>query len=149
MVTGVQEEVPFCSPGTSSNKRGRAPQVGHDFAFKTRMRQLKQTRFCWPFSNWQVTVNLPISRTTLTEYRKSPNPSLQQCLFLMKNLQKLICLKICSKQVWKTTNNSRKKTEYTKSTLSCEVMLCRRSKTSAAPAEEIWQKPWLCSVENT
>ena len=45
--TRTQEETPYCSPGTSSrNKRRRAPQVNHNFAVRTTLRQLKQTRFC-------------------------------------------------------------------------------------------------------
>ena len=47
VMTGIQEEIPHCSPSTfSENKRRRAPQVGHNFAVRTPLRQLKQTRFC-------------------------------------------------------------------------------------------------------
>ena len=40
MVTGVQEEIPYCSLGTSSRKqkKKRAPQVSHFFAARTPLR---------------------------------------------------------------------------------------------------------------
>ena len=119
-----------------ANKSRCAPQVSYIFAVISPLRQLKQTRFCWVFNFLPVTVSPPSSTTTLTEYR---NCSLQQCLVLMGNQKKSDFLKICSNQVWKLTTNSRKKTEYTISTLSCVVKLCRRSKTSAAPVKETWK----------
>ena len=50
-----------------ANEGRRAPQVSHKFAVRIPLRQLKQTRFCWHFNNWQATVILLISTTTLTE----------------------------------------------------------------------------------
>ena len=46
LVTGVQEGIPWCSPGTSSRKQKKArstsqPQVGSE-----NKRQLKKTQFC-------------------------------------------------------------------------------------------------------
>ena len=37
------------------NRRGRAPQVNHNFAVRIPLRQLRQTRFCWSFNNWRRT----------------------------------------------------------------------------------------------
>ena len=100
MVTGVQEEIRIATLGhLQANKRKRTPQVSHNSAVRTPLRQLKQTRFCWFLNKWQVTVFLPISSTTLTKYRNCPNPSLTQCLFLMGNQKNSNCLKICCKQV--------------------------------------------------
>ena len=132
-----------------SKKRRRASQISHNFAVRTPLRQLKQTRFCWFSNKWQVTVIVPSSTTTLTEYRNCPNPWLQQCVFLIGNQKTSNCLKICFKQVSTFTTNPRKKTEYVISTLSCVVMLCTQSKTSAAPAMRTWLKSWLYYVEKT
>ena len=76
MVTAVQEEIPYCSSGISSGKQmRRVPQVSHNFAVRTSLRQSKQTRFCWPFSDWRRTVILPMSITAVTESRNCLNPS--------------------------------------------------------------------------
>ena len=50
-----------------SNKKRSAPQVSLNFAVNLPLRQLKQTRFCWHFNNWQATATLPISIANLTE----------------------------------------------------------------------------------
>ena len=60
------------------NKRRGAPQVSHKFTVRTSLRRLKQTRFCWPFNNWQVTVTQPISKTILTESQNCQNLSRRQ-----------------------------------------------------------------------
>ena len=100
MVTGVQEEILFCSPVSSSGKqKKRAPQVGHNFAVRTRLRQMKQTRFCWPFNNWGRRAIPPILITTSLESQNCPNPSQRQCPLLPGNQRNSICSKIFSKQV--------------------------------------------------
>ena len=81
------------------SKRMRAPQVSHNFAVRTPLRQLKQTRFCWPFSNWRRTLILPMSIPLVTESRNCLNPSRQQCPPSMGNQRSLNCLKIYSKRV--------------------------------------------------
>ena len=100
-----------------ANRRRRAPQVNRNFAVKIPLRQLRQTRFCWPFSNWQRTPIQPISTIILAESRNCLNPSQRQCLRLMGNQRNSNCLKIYSKRVWKSTISWRKKTRYTTSTL--------------------------------
>ena len=112
------------------NKKRRAPQVSHNFAVRTPPRQLKQTRFCCPFNNWRLTATLPISTTTAIESRNCPNLSQRQCPPLTGSQKNSNCLSICSKQVWKSTNNSRMNTKKTTSTLSCVVMRYKHSKTS-------------------
>ena len=104
MVTTVQEEIPCCSSGISPGKQKKAhPQVSHNFAVRTLLRQLKQTRFCWPFSNWRRTVIRPISTTTSQESQNCLSPSRQQCPPLTGNQRSLNCLKIYSKRVLKST----------------------------------------------
>ena len=79
MVTGVLEEIPYCSLELpQENKRRRAPQVSHNFAVRTLLRQLKQTRFCWLLSIWRATAFPPTSTTTFTEFQNCLNPLRQQ-----------------------------------------------------------------------
>ena len=52
MVTGVLEEVTYCSPRTSSGKQKKTVlQVNLNFAVKTPLRRLRGTKFCWHFSS--------------------------------------------------------------------------------------------------
>ena len=80
-------------------KRRRAPQVNLNFVVRIPPRQLKQTRFCWPFSNCRRTVILPMSITTVTESQNCLSPSRQQCPPSTGNQRNLNCLKIYSKRV--------------------------------------------------
>ena len=99
MVTGIQEEIPYCLLDfCQENKRRSAPQIIRNFEVGTTLRQLKQTKFCWPFNNWQLTTILPMSITTKTESRKCLNHSQRKCPHLIKNQRNLNSLKICPKQ---------------------------------------------------
>ena len=81
------------------NKRMRAPQVSHNFAARTPLRQLKQIRFCWPFSSWRRTVILPMLITTVTKFQNCLSLSRQQCPPSTGNQRNSNCLKIYSKRV--------------------------------------------------
>ena len=92
------------------NKRRRAPQVNLNIAVKKPLRQLRQTRFCWPFSNWRRTVILPLSTTTAIESKNCLSPSRQQGPPSTESQRNSNCLKTCSKRIWKSTISWRKKT---------------------------------------
>ena len=94
-----------------ANKRRRAPHVSHNFAVRIPLRHLRQTRFCWPFNNWQRTTIQSISITILAESRNCLDPSQLQCPHLMENQRNSNYLKIYSKQVWKSTICWLKKTK--------------------------------------
>ena len=52
MLTGVHEEVMYCSPSTSSEKQKKNRSTSQpNFAAKTPLRRLRQTKFCWHFSS--------------------------------------------------------------------------------------------------
>ena len=62
MMTETQEEIPYCSLSTSSGKQKKARSTSQpQFRSENPLRQLKQTRYCWPLNNWQRTVIQPIS----------------------------------------------------------------------------------------
>ena len=84
-MTAAQEDIPYCSPTNSSGKqRRRAPQVSHKFAVRVPLRQLKQTKFFWPFNNWRRTAIQPNSITISAESQNCLKPSQLQCLHLME-----------------------------------------------------------------
>ena len=64
-----------------ANRRSRAPQVNLNSAVKIPLRQLKQTRFCWPFNNWRRTPIQPISTiinniSRISKLPKSPTTTM-------------------------------------------------------------------------
>ena len=66
--TGVYEELTYCSPSTSSGKQKKTVlPVNRNSAARTPLRRSKQTKFCWPFSSWQITTILRTFKITLTE----------------------------------------------------------------------------------
>ena len=74
MTMETQEEIPYCSTSTSSGKKKKARSTSQpQFRSENTLRHWRQTRFCWPFSNWQRTVIQPISITTLAEFRNCRN----------------------------------------------------------------------------
>ena len=72
------------------NKRRHAPRVSHNFAVRIPLRQLEQTRFCWPFNNWRQTVIQPISTTTSVESRNCLNLSQPEPTTWANNLSQQI-----------------------------------------------------------
>ena len=79
-MTATQEEIPHCSPTTSSGKQKKARSKSQPPKVRIPLRQLKPTRFCWPFNNWRRTPIQPISITTLAESQNCLNPSQRRCL---------------------------------------------------------------------
>ena len=68
MTMETQEEIPYCSTSTSSGKQKKARSTSQpQFRSENTLRHLRQTRFCWPFNNWQRTVIQPISTITSAE----------------------------------------------------------------------------------
>ena len=57
MATGIQEDIPYYSTGNlPGRQKKQALQVSHNFAVKTPLRHLKQTRYWQPFIDWPRTV---------------------------------------------------------------------------------------------
>ena len=82
MVTRVQEEILYCSPGTSLGNEKKARFTGQpQICSGNNPAENEGDQVLLAFNNWQVTVILQIS----TEYQNCLNPSLQQCLSSMGN----------------------------------------------------------------
>ena len=98
-MTGVHEEVTYCSPGTSSGKQKRTVlSVNRNSAAKRPLRQSNQNNFCWPFSSWQMTTILRTFTIKSAEFPKCHGHSPQRCPRLWENLRNLSCLKIYSRR---------------------------------------------------
>ena len=101
-MTGVHDEVTYCPPSTSSESRKRtALQVNRNFAAKIPLRQLRQTKFCWPFSSWQITLILRIFTIISTYSLNCQSHRPQQSPRLTGKLKNLSFLKTFFRRVSK------------------------------------------------
>ena len=68
-LTGVHEEVTYCPlVHLQGSRRKTVLPVNHNSAVKTLLRRLRQTKFCWPFSSWQIATILRIFTIISTEF---------------------------------------------------------------------------------
>ena len=68
-MTGIHEEVTYCPlVHLQESRRKTALPVNHNSAVKTRLRRSKQTKFCLPFSSWQIITILRTFTITSTEF---------------------------------------------------------------------------------
>ena len=101
-MTGVHEEVTYCSPSTYSGKQKKTVLlVNRNSAARTPLRQSKHTKFCRRFSSWQTATILRIFTLTSTEFPSCQSHLRQRCPRSTGNLKSSSCLKICSKRVSK------------------------------------------------
>ena len=118
-MTGVPEEVTYCSPCTSSGKRKRTVlPVNRNSTARTPLRRARQAKFCWPSNSWQMTTILQTFIITSTEFPNCQSHLPQRCPHLTGNLRNLICLKIYSKRASKYILSLLRMTESITSILS-------------------------------
>ena len=68
-MTGVHEEVTyFPLVHLQGSRRKTAQPVNRKSAVKTPLRRSNQTKFCWPFSSWQIKTILRTSKISSTEF---------------------------------------------------------------------------------
>ena len=80
-MTGVHEEVTYCPlVHLQESRRKTAPPVNRNSAVKKPLRRSKQTKFCWPFSSWQITTVLWTSKITSTEFPNCQSHQLQRSM---------------------------------------------------------------------
>ena len=100
MMTATQEEIPSCSPTTSSGKQKKARSTSQP--------QLRSENTPWTFeadqilldfNNWRRTAIQPISITISVESRNCLNPLQRQCPHLIENQKSSNNLKTYSKRV--------------------------------------------------
>ena len=95
MVTGVHEEVTYCSPSTVSGKqkkKNRSTSQPH-FHSENTPATIEADQYFWPFSSWQTTTILQVFSTTLIEFPSLQSHSPKRCPRLTGSLRSLSCLK--------------------------------------------------------
>ena len=102
MVTGVYDEVTYCSPSTSSgkqeNNRSTSQPQFHIDNTTTPLRRSRQTNLFWPFSSWQTSTSLQFFITISTDFPSCQNRSPQRRQHLTGNLGSSSSLKIFSRE---------------------------------------------------
>ena len=150
MTTETQEEIPYCSPSTSSGKQKKA-------------RTTSQSQFCRENSPATIETDqilLALQQLATNSNSANFNNNISKNSKLPKSLtttmstfdgksEKFELFEDLFQTSLKFHNELTEEDEENNSTLSCVVMLCKLSKTSPAPTERIWEKFWLCLVKNT
>ena len=79
MVTGVHEEVTYCSPSTSSGKQKKNRCTSQpQFRSENTPATIEADQIFWPFSSWQITTILQTFIITSTEFPSCQNRSQQR-----------------------------------------------------------------------
>ena len=98
-MTGVHEKVTYCPlVHLQGSRRKSALPVNRKSAVRTPLQRSKQTKFCRPFSSWQITTILRTFVITSTKFPNCQSHYPQRCPCLTGNLRNLSCLKTDSRR---------------------------------------------------
>ena len=100
---------------------------------------IKQAKFCWVFNDWRSSATLLVFKIFPVEFSNYSNYSQRECPPLTGYLKGLNRLKSSSKQASRFLNSWLKTTRLNFFTPSWSVMRWRRSKTSTAHSERVWE----------
>ena len=101
-MTGIHQEVTYCPLVDLQGSRIKTVlPVNHNSAVKTHLRRSKQSRFCWPFSSWQIIIILRTFTIISTEFLNCQSHEPQRCPRLTEKLRNLSSLKTFSRRVSK------------------------------------------------
>ena len=102
-MTGTQEEIPYCSPTTSSGKHKKARSTSQpQFRSENTPATIEADQILFGLQQLATNSNSANFNNNISRVSKLPK-SIKQCLFLMENQKNLNCLKIYSKRVRKST----------------------------------------------
>ena len=148
MMTGSQKEILHCSPSTSLRKQKKVRSMRQpQFRSENTSTTIEAEQILLALQQLAANSNSANLNNNVNRISKLPKSLTTTMPTFDGKLENSNCLKMCSRQVWKSTISWRKKTKEIFSTLSCVVMHYKPSKTSPAPTEKIWEKSWLCSVK--
>ena len=100
MVTGVNEEVMYCSTSTSSGKQKKNRSTSQpQFRSENTPATIEAEQIFLALQQLANNNNPQISTTTLTEFPNCQSHLRQRCPRLIGNVKSSSCLKICSKRV--------------------------------------------------
>ena len=150
MMTTTQEEIPYCSPTTSSGKQKKARSTSQpQFRSENTPATIEVDQILLALQQLATNTNSANFNNNITKISKLPKSLTTAMPTFDGKPEKFELFEDLFQTKLKIHDHLTEEKKYTISTPSCMVMRCRRSKTSPAPTERIWEKSWLCSVENT
>ena len=141
MVTGVQEEVPYCSPGTSSGEQEKARSTSQpQSCSESNPAKIETDQILLAFQQWAKRSNSASFNNNIKKiWEMLFSLTTTIAAFDGKPEKCELCENLFQTKI-KSTMSSLKNTNQTSSILSCVVMLSKRSKTSPASIERTWDK---------
>ena len=96
----TQEEIPYCSPTTSSSKQKKARSTSQpQFRSENTPATIEADQFLLALQQLATNSNSANFNNSINRISNLPNPSQRRCLRLIENQRNSNCLKICSKRV--------------------------------------------------
>ena len=149
MVTGVHEEVTYCSPSTSSGKQKKNRSTSQpQFRSENTPATIEADQILLALQQLPNNNNSANFHKNINRISKLPSHLRQRCPRSTGNLKSSSCLKIFSKRVTKFIISWLRRTESITSILSWAEMHYRHLKTLMALPEGFWEKFWQFSEGN-
>ena len=151
MVTSVQEEISFCSPGTSSGKQKKARSTSQpQFRNQNTPATIEVDKILLALQYLASNSNSAIFNNNINRISKLPKSLTTTMPTFGGKSEKFELFKDKLQMSFKNHFRLTREDEIIFFSIpSCVVMHCRRSKTSGAPEVSFWKKFWLCSVGET
>ena len=141
MVTAVQEEISYCSPGISSGKQKKARTTSQpQFLSRNTPATTEADQFLSALQQLATSSNSANVNNYSNKFSKLPKSLTTTMPTFDGKSEKFEMFGDLFQTSLKIHNQLTEEDKKTISTLSCVVMRCRRSKISAARTERIWQK---------
>ena len=149
-MTATQEEIPHCSPTTSSSKQKKARSTSQpQFRSENTTAKIEADQILLPLQQLATNSNSANFNNNISRISKLPKSLTTTMPTFDGKSEKFELFEDLFQTSLKIHNQLTEEDKKTTSTLSCVVMPYKLSKTSLPSLERIWEKSWLCSVEST
>ena len=141
MVTGVQEEIPYCSPGASSRKQKKAYSTSQpQFRSGNTPATIESDQILLAFQRLAKFSNSANFKNNINRISNMPKSLTTTMPTFNGKSEKFELFEDLYQTSLKIYNQITEEDKKTNSTLSCVVMRYKPSKTSLAPTERNWEK---------
>ena len=141
MATGVQEEIHYCSPGTTSGKQKRARSTNQSqFRSENTPATIEADQILLALQKLATNSNSANFKNNINRILKLPKSLTTKIPTFDGKSEKFKLFEDLFRTNLISTINLQKKTKKTTSTLSCVVMRYKHSRTSLAPTERTLEK---------
>ena len=148
MVTRFREGIPSCTPATSSFKQKKAHSTSQpEFPSEDTTATNEANQNFLAFHHLASNSNSANFNNNVNRISKPSEPFTTSMPLFDGKSEKFELFEDLFRTSLKIHNQLTEEDRIHYFTLSCVLMLYRRSKLSTAPAEKVWQNSWLSSVE--